>query len=122
MVDHHAGRNGPGGALVYSDPWERRKIDAQSVKSRVAVKKVIQDDVPIGRVHVQDDAEWTRGDPSNNYIITPRSVEEWQIGYIGHYRDEPALQMEPVKPLALGLSDVTDDTLHNGDPIEVPVA
>lgn len=73
-----------GGYFVCSDPWERDKIDSKSAKSRAAATRVVPVDLPIGWVHLQYDAEWTRHDPSNDYIITPRSVEDWQVWYNGY--------------------------------------
>lgn len=50
-VIYHAVPTDTGGEFVYYDQCSRRKIDAQTPKSRSAAAQIVLDDFPIGWVH-----------------------------------------------------------------------
>lgn len=86
-MDYHLDRYGPGGDLVYYDPWMRVKIHAQTAKYRASASRFVPDDVPMGWGYVQKDAPRTHLDTSYDYL--PGHIDK-SDGYVryNHYYGE----------------------------------
>lgn len=74
-VAYHGGQIGRGGNLLYYYPWCRRKIDAQAAKTRTDTIGVVPDHGFIASVHVENDLERTRRQPTYDHVPVLRQNE-----------------------------------------------